>query len=82
MLHTVIPAGLLAALLCLVMLPARPGWKLALSFFGGLGCLILLNLLSPLTGMLFELNVLTISVAGGLGLPGVGALLVMHCLLA
>ena len=82
MLHTVILAGLLAALLGLSAFPARLGWKLALSAAGGLGCLIVLNLLNNLTGMVFELNVLTISVAGGLGLPGVGALLVMHCILA
>lgn len=48
----------------------------------GLGCLIGLNLFFPITGMLFELNYVTCSIAGLLGLPGVGALLILHSLLS
>ncbi len=81
MLRFIVLAGILAALLCLMSLPARPGWKLAVSAAGGLGCLIVLNLLSSLTGMLFELNILTGAVAGFLGLPGLGCLLVAHFIL-
>ena len=82
MLRAVILAGVFALLLYLSAIPARAGWKLAVSALCGLGCLIVLNLFRSLTGMVFELNVFTISVAGGLGLPGIGALLVMHCILA
>ena len=39
------------------------------------------DLLSPVTGMLFELNILTAAVAGGLGLPGIALLLVAHVVL-
>ncbi len=78
----IVLVGLLAILLSLVPLPARPGWKLVLSGLGGLGSLIVLNLLSPFTGMLFELNILTGAVAGALGLPGLGCLLVAHFILS
>ena len=46
-----------------------------------LGDLIILNLLHPLTGMLFELNVLTCAIVGTLGLPGVAALVIAHYVL-
>ncbi len=82
MLHTVVLIGLLGVILWLAAQPARAGWKLVLHAAGGLGSLIVLNLLSPMTRMLFELNIFTAAVAGGLGLPGVGALLVAHFILS
>ena len=82
MLRTAVLFGLLALLLRLVTIPARTGWKLVLGTLGGLGVLIVLNLLGSRTGMLFELNVLTIAVAGILGLPGVGCLLIAHFILS
>ena len=82
MLRTAVLLGLLALLLRLVTIPARPGWRLALGILGGLGVLIVLNLLGSRTGMLFELNVLTIAVSGILGLPGVGCLLIAHFILS
>ena len=81
MLRTVLLLGMLFLLLWLPRLTLRPGRRLALGAVCGLGSLLVLNLLSPLTGMLFELNVLTAAVAGFLGLPGVGLLLVAHCVL-
>ena len=72
----------LALLLGLIVMPARLIWKLLGNALCGFGCLIVLNLLSPYTGMLFELNVLTCAVVGLLGLPGIGALLIVHGLLA
>ena len=81
MLKTVLLLGILFLLLWLSRLPRHMGWRLALGAVCGLGSLLTLNLLSPRTGMLFELNVLTAAVAGGLGLPGVGLLIVAHCVL-
>ena len=82
MLKTVLLLGFLFALLWLSRLPRRLGWRLALGAVCGLGSLLVLNLLSPLTGMIFELNILTAAVAGGLGLPGIGMLLVAHAVLS
>ena len=80
--RTVLLLGILLFLLRLPRLPMRIGWKLLCGSLCGLGCLLVLNLLSPLTGMIFELNILTASAAGFLGLPGVGLLIVAHCILA
>ena len=82
MLRAVVLFGVMALLLRLSGLPARPGWSLVFGFFGGLGRLVVLNLLSPLTGMLFELNILTVAVSGALGLPGIGGLLIAHFILS
>ena len=82
MLKTALLLGLLLLLLRLPRLSLRPARRLILGAVCGLGSLLVLNLLSARTGMLFELNVLTAAVAGGLGLPGVGLLLVAHFLLA
>ena len=82
MLKTALLLGLVLMLLWLPRLPQRLGWRLALGELCGLGSLLVLNLLSSRTGMLFELNILTAAVAGGLGLPGVGLLIVAHCVLA
>ena len=82
MLRAVVLFGVMALLLRLSGLPARPGWRLVFGFFGGLGSLVVLSLLSPLTGMLFELNILTVAVSGALGLPGLGCLLVAHFILS
>ena len=82
MLKTVLLLGMLFLLLWLPRLPLRMGLRLLLGSLCGLCSLLVLNLLSPVTGMLFELNVLTAGVAGFLGLPGLGLLLVAHCVLA
>ena len=79
--RTVLLVGVLLLLLRLARLPLRLGCKLLLNGLCGLGCLLVLNLLSPVTGMLFELNILTAAVAGGLGLPGIALLLVAHVVL-
>jgi pro-sigmaK processing inhibitor BofA len=79
--RTVLLVGVLLLLLRLARLRLRLGCKLLLNALCGLGCLLVLNLLSPITGMLFELNILTTTVAGALGLPGVALLLVAHVVL-
>ena len=75
-------AALAAAISCQAMAPARPAGKLLLSALGGLGSLLILNLLSPVTGMIIELNALTVAVSGTLGPPGLGCLLVAHFILS
>ncbi len=82
MLHTLLLLGILALLLRIITLPARLIYKILLNALCGLGCLIVLNLLSPVTGMLFELNFFTCAIVGTLGLPGLGTLLIAHCILA
>ena len=81
MLQTLLLLGLLALLLFVITLPVRLGWKVLLNALCGFGSLIVLNLLHPLTGMLFELNVLTCAIVGTLGLPGTGALIIAHYVL-
>ena len=82
MLHTIVLLSILALLLRIIMLPTKLMYKLLLNALCGFGCLIILNLLHSYTGMLFELNLLTCAIVGVLGLPGVGALLIAHCILA
>lgn len=81
MLQTVLLLGLLALMLFIITLPVRLGWKVLCNTLCGFGSLIVLNLLHPITGMLFELNVLTCAIVGTLGLPGVGALVIAHYVL-
>ena len=47
----------------------------------GFICLFLLNLLSGITGIVFELNFITAAIVGFLGLPGIVLLLVVQYLL-
>ena len=68
MLRAVVLFGVMALLLRLSGLPARPGWRLVFGFFGGLGSLVVL--------------ILTVAVSGALGLPGLGCLLVAHFILS
>ena len=81
MLSTALLLAVLLLLARVLTLPVRLCWKVLLNSVCALGCLIVLNLLSPLTGMLFELNVFTGSVVALLGLPGLGFLLVAHAVL-
>ncbi|MBE6931932.1 MAG: SigmaK-factor processing regulatory BofA [Ruminococcaceae bacterium] len=81
MLQMLLLFGLLALMLFIITLPVRLGWKVLCNALCGFGSLIVLNLLHPITGMLFELNVLTCAIVGTLGLPGVGALVIAHYVL-
>ena len=55
--------------------------KLLLNTGCGFICLFLLNLLSGITGIVFELNFITAAIVGFLGLPGIVLLLVVQYLL-
>ena len=46
-------------------------WKIAANSISGFICLWLLNLLSGLTGIVFEINLFTCLLVGILGIPGI-----------
>ena len=46
-------------------------WKIAVNSLSGFACLWLLNLLSGLTGFVFEINFITCLLVGFLGIPGI-----------
>lgn len=75
-----IPALLGIVALRLVILPMR--WLVRVAVHAGCGllCLILLNTVSGFTGILFPINVITILVAGFLGVPGIGLLALLEVL--
>ena len=62
-------------------LPIRLIWKLAINTGCGFAILLVLNWLSPYTGVLFDLNFLTSAIVGFLGLPGIILLFVVHLIL-
>ena len=55
--------------LCLV--PVGWFWKLGINSLSGFACLWLLNLISGFTGVFFPINLVTASIAGFLGIPGI-----------
>ena len=68
-------------LLKIISLPIRLIWKLAINTGCGFAILLVLNWLSPYTGVLFDLNFLTSAIVGFLGLPGIILLFVVHLIL-
>ena len=69
-----IPALLTVVLVRTLLLPLRGIAKLAIHSGCGFVCLWLLNLASPVTGIAFPINAVTVLTAGVLGLPGIGAM--------
>lgn len=55
-------------------------WKIVVNSASGFVCLWLLNLLSGITGIVFEINLVTTLTAGFLGIPGIIILVVMQFL--
>ena len=72
-----IPALLALVLVRLLLLPLRSILKLAVHSGCGFLCLWLLNTVSGFTGIAFPMNAATIFIAGILGLPGIGLLVVL-----
>jgi len=77
----IVSAVLLPALFWLIAAPLRLFWKLVVNALCGALAVVLLNLLARYTGVAFALNWLTAAIVAVLGLPGVGALLVIRVLL-
>ena len=46
-------------------------WKIAVNSLSGFICLWLLNLASGITGIVFEINLITCLLVGFLGIPGI-----------
>ena len=76
-----VPLLLLFLLLRLIILPIRWFWKLFLNSGCGFLCLWLLNSISGFTGLRFPINAITAAIAGFLGLPGIGVLVVLQYVL-
>lgn len=55
-------------------------WKIIANSVSGFVCLWLLNLLSGITGIVFEINLVTTLIAGAFGIPGIIFLVVMQFL--
>ena len=69
-----IPALVGVLLVRLLLLPMKWIFKLGVHAGCGFLCLWLLNTVSPMTGIAFPINAVTVLVAGILGLPGIGGL--------
>lgn len=69
-LKIILPLVLLPVLLRLMLLPLKWAWKLFLNTLCGFLCLWLVNTLSPITGLTLPINLVTVTVTGVLGLPG------------
>ena len=69
-----VPALLIFTLLRIIALPVRWFWKLSINSACGFLCLWLLNTVSAFTGLYFPVNMVTVVIAGFLGLPGICAL--------
>lgn len=68
---TLIPLLLLPVLLRLMLAPIKWFWKLFLNTLCGFLCLWLVNTAAPVTGLVIPINLVTVTVTGVLGLPGI-----------
>lgn len=55
-------------------------WKIIVNSLSGFVCLWLLNLLSGITGIVFDVNLITTLIAGAFGIPGIIFLVLMQFL--
>jgi len=69
-----VPALLAVILVRLLLLPVKFVFKIGIHSGCGFICLWLLNTVAPFTGIEFPMNAVTVLIAGGLGLPGIGLL--------
>ena len=76
----VVPVVLAILALKLLLTPMKIIWKLALNSLSGFICLWLLNLVSGITGIVFEIHLLTTLIVGFLGIPGIVLLVIVHFL--
>ena len=74
----VVPVVLGLLFLRLLFTPLKLLFKLALNSLSGFICLWLLNLVSGVTGVVFEINLFTTLIVGILGMPGIILLLIKH----
>lgn len=77
-LSVVVPVVLALVFLRLLLSPLKILWKLTLNSLSGFVCLWLLNLVSGITGIVFEINFFTALLVGFLGIPGIVLLVLKH----
>lgn len=75
-----IPAIFAGALLRLLLIPMKLVFRLLLHAGCGLLCLWILNSIARFTGVLFPINIVTILIAGILGIPGMGLMAIAQLL--
>lgn len=78
---TLTPLLLLPVLLKLMLAPIKWFWKLFLNTLCGFLCLWLVNTAAPVTGLVIPINLVTVTVTGVLGLPGICVLALAQRLL-
>lgn len=76
-----IPLLMLAGLIRVMLLPIRLAFKIGVNSICGFLCLLLLNSIAGFTGILFPINLVTVLIAGGLGLPGMALLALAQVIL-
>lgn len=70
-LNIFIPLLLAVGFLRLCLVPVKWFWKIGINSLCGFACLWLLNVISGYTGIFFPINLVTASIAGFLGIPGI-----------
>ena len=66
-----IALALVFGFLRLCRVPVKWVWKIGINSLCGFLCLWLLDLISGFTGIFFPINLVTASIAGFLGIPGI-----------
>ena len=75
-----VPALLAVVLIRALLVPMRLIFKIGLHSACGFLCLWLLNAVSLFTGIFFPINLVTVLIAGCLGLPGIGLMALLAIL--
>ena len=75
-----IPVLLGIVLIRALLLPMKLIVKLALHSCCGFLCLWLLNTVSGFTGVYLPVNAVTVLIAGFLGIPGIGLIALLECM--
>lgn len=76
-----VPFLLLIVLIRVILIPMKLIWKLLINSVCGFLCLWLLNTIAGFTGIRFPLNLVTTTVAGFFGIPGIALLTLAQVLL-
>lgn len=81
LLQILIPLLALPLLLRLMLAPIKWVWKIFLNTLCGFLCLWLVNGMAPITGLTIPINLVTVTVTGVLGLPGLCVLALVQLFL-
>ena len=78
LLSLLVPVLPVLLLLRIIAAPVRLGVKILINSACGFACLWLLNWISGFTGIFFPINLVTASIAGFLGIPGIILLVIIQ----